>query len=1344
MASGIASDRPQAASAPTQGRFEDFIQKRLEHTRRQVRLVDVLSGLMLLASSSLLFFLAVAVLDHWVFNRGLSFLARLGLFAVWIATAGAFVWRFLVPPLANRINPVFAAQTIEHGRPTLKNSLINFLLLRSHPQDVAPVVFRAMEHQAATDLLKVPVDHALDRDRVVHLAYVLAAVVGVFALYLALSPKNPLLSAARVLWPWSSVPAPTRVHIEEISPGDKNVFNDDREPISAVVSGLRDGEEVALLVSTAESQVVDDRIVMARADDANHYRCELPSGSDGFQRDTFYRITAGDATTRQYKLEFHTAPMIGVDSLDYHFPPYTGQADRSIKNQGDIKALEGTEVTIHATANMAIKEARIDLNCAGLQTLSMTTTGTKATGQFTLALNPDAAGKPEYNSYQILFTDFDGHAVRRPARYRIEVDRDLPPTIAIVEPSREDVAMAENGQLRIRVHALDPDFALRRVTLEAEREGEKLGLPVLLDRTKPDEAFAKPFDGEYLFRPANLKLKAGDVVTYWATADDNKEPHANHSESTPRRTIRIVAGGQGGQRDPQNQPGQGDKQPDETKAGQNGERSKTGKGGSDPSGKAEESNGEENTPGQKSGHSGQRVKTQQPKPGDGKNQDQSDKSDGQGQQQSSSDRSNGANNGDPNSGEAGNQPREKISPDVRRTEAIQEMIKDKAEQDARQQNQSGGDQKPDQNRDAGPQADNQQTGGQQPNGGNSGQQPSGYKGGQQPQSNPGQQKNQGGNADDQKSPGGNPKSGQNTGQSNSGQGSRQKPGGQGNQDGSPQQGNSTSQSNGGSKPQGTQNSAHQSPGDKSLQSSGAGQGNEPKSPAGSNQDKNSGGSPKPDAKRDGGEKGLASQSAAGDRSKTEKRQPGSEQGKNDATGGDKSPKTRQQPGAQGGGDEKQIAQGGSKDGEKKPSTGSSGPGSPNTTSEKKPGEQPKGESGTGQGGSRDAKSKPEEKPAGSGQAGDQRPKPGQGDKEGSNGGGNKPDHNKPGENKGGTADSEPGQKSPGKSGGPTPQESAGAPKSQVDREKGQPKPGDAQEGLNPKSDNPQSPSISPHDSNSNSDTRGHLKGGGGTGGGQPEKKTGKGAAGSETSANSGGSASKEHGEGVTGDKAGNSVRSTDRTDSPHKEQGKGSGEKKPDSAENPAANDNSQPPQGDPARNPADSQEKSSGGSSPGAQSSQSAGKQGSGLPAGGSAATASNPTSASPPPPGEPDPASLEFSKNQVDLALEHLKDQLAKQKPELLDRLGWTKEEGQKFLENMRKLKDSAQQSGSEGEAGKKAYKEVLKNLDLHPHGTRIGGGQTKTDDLRRVRDSGQMEPPSEYYDRYRAYSHATAGEK
>ncbi len=48
-----------------------------------------------------------------------------------------------------------------------------------------------------------------------------------------------------------------------------------------------------------------------------------------------------------------------VDLIDYHFVLHRPGRSR-IKNQGDIKALEGTTVTIHATANTDIKDAHID------------------------------------------------------------------------------------------------------------------------------------------------------------------------------------------------------------------------------------------------------------------------------------------------------------------------------------------------------------------------------------------------------------------------------------------------------------------------------------------------------------------------------------------------------------------------------------------------------------------------------------------------------------------------------------------------------------------------------------------------------------------------------------------------------------------------------------------------------------------------------------------------------------------------------------------------------------------------------------------------------------------------
>ena len=194
----------------------------------------------------------------------------------------------------------------------------------------------------------------------------------------------------------------------------------------------------------------------------------------------------------------------------------------------------------------------------------MSCNGKLATGEFTLAVEPGQTWKPVYDRYQILLTDSEGHPCRRPTRYHIDVVRDLPPEIRIDEPKQEAVDVAVGGQLKIHVHASD-DFGLRRVALKAEHNGIPLGLPVLLDRMPPEKAFGangQPYDENYDFVPAKFSLKKGDEVTYWAEADDNKEPKHNHSE-TARHTIRIVDDGDAGQGQAKQEGGKGDenKQP---------------------------------------------------------------------------------------------------------------------------------------------------------------------------------------------------------------------------------------------------------------------------------------------------------------------------------------------------------------------------------------------------------------------------------------------------------------------------------------------------------------------------------------------------------------------------------------------------------------------------------------------------------------------------------------------------------------------------------------------------------------------------------------------------------------
>ncbi len=541
MASGILSPPPQPEgpeAPPTE--HEAFIDTRLRRTRRQVKSVDVAGGLMVLAAGALAYLLAVAVVDHWVVAGGLGFWGRLAGLLLLLGGGGAYFVLRVLPPLIHRINPVFAAQTIEQSRPTLKNSLINFLLLRGHRRELAPVVYRALEDRAAADLTTVRIDTTVDRLRIVRLGYLLTALVVLLALYLFFSPKNPLISFGRILWPWSNVAAPTRVTINDVRPGDTVAFHGDTLDISADLRGLREGEPVTLFYSTADGQSVDQAIPLSFIAQADRYQCTLPPGNLGLQQDVSYYLVAGDCTTRPFHVEVQVAPAILVEKIEYHYPDYTGMAPRSVSKRGDIRALEGTRVTIHASANRDIQRAEIDLDCSGQHRLKMDAADKTATGTVTLAMDADDPTKPQHDSYQLLFTDAKDRGNTRPIRYRIDVIRDLPPEVKFTSPEQEESQVTEDGRLELGVWAQDPDFGLRRVLLRAEHDGRSLPIPPLLSKISPESAFPGQFQKTYSFQPAALGLKAGDRVAYWAEAEDNKEPTANHAE-TGRRVITVIA-----------------------------------------------------------------------------------------------------------------------------------------------------------------------------------------------------------------------------------------------------------------------------------------------------------------------------------------------------------------------------------------------------------------------------------------------------------------------------------------------------------------------------------------------------------------------------------------------------------------------------------------------------------------------------------------------------------------------------------------------------------------------------------------------------------------------------------
>ena len=1321
MASGTLTPE-QALPAPPRpaDAVEQYIEGRLRHTQRQLQRVDLGASLVTLLFGGLVLLLAAALADHWLIFGGLGFFGRMFFWLAIIIAGGWYAWRRVVPPLARRISPIYAAHTIEQSRPTLKNSLINFLLFRRERQVVPQMVFHALEDRAARDIAAVPAEAGVDAGAVIRRGYLLAAALAVFSLYLVLSPKSPLTSAARVLLPWAKIAPPTRVTITEIKPeGDIERFHGDMVEISATVKGIRDGEPILLYYSTADKQTINQAIPLTAAGESNRYRATLPPGSLGLQQDCTYRLVAGDCKSDTFRIEVLVAPVINVEKLHYQYPEYTGIPSRTVEREGDIRAIANTKVTLHASANYAIQRAEIDLNCTGKPGPKMLAEGKDAAGQITLRTTKGDDAKPEFESYQLRFVDVYQRANPRPIRHRIEILPDLSPEVQLLLPKEEELIVPLDGQVEIRVSAQDRDFALRQVAVRAECDGKDLNLKPILSRPRPEKPHAGAFEGTLSFEPRKLKLRPGDQVTYWAEAEDNQEPGANRATTAKRRFIIAKAAEQ----TPDQKPNPDQQANPKTEQGQ-GRPGEGAQDNMDANNKpAEQRPGEA---GEQNGNVENKANPAEGKPnenGDGQNSQQP----AEPAQPNDAANATGTNDagakgpGQANDAAAQQEPRERFNPDTQDSDIVEKLLADAQEQQKKQQgksspqpnsqdakqNQGDQDKKPDEQ--ANDSSGNKGSEGQSPNAGAKSDKQTGEGGKTEPK--PEQPNGQ------QPQSGGEKKPNEANGQKNEADG---------------QKNEANKPKNDGNKPQ---------PG-------GAEKNNTGNTPQNGNEPNNSGNAQKNGEKSDAGPKPNNGQQPEGGNpagpkpgegnapNRPDPEKPGSQASKQ--PGGN--PQGTPQPGAQG--DQ------GNKEGQTQPNPGGN-------TDPKSNGGQPKpdqagGKTDTPQPGDNaqaNAGTKPEKSDAPS------EPNPGapQGGNPGAkpqDAGAEKPQQgtanpkNDPTASKPDATDRNEGQmtqpnQSPGSGDGSKTPSSSPEPQSDNKTRPQTPEPSGAAE----KKGGAESPSGSKEESKNSKGVDGDQSGGGGKGGGQQSKNPGQGAPGTGTDSESGGAKSPMHGPGETGTNAGNEVATEKKTgNSTERRDGDGatSGERQASDkiGRNPL-------PDKDTTGGKAGGQANDAANGQPGSQPTEQAGNsRGSGLPTSGG--QESRTRQATPPNAGEPgaDEGNLDFARKQTNLALEHLKDQMNKEKSDVLKELGWTPDDARRFLEKWEQMQRAAREPGSKQKAAKQQLDNALKSLGLRPRGTEIRGANTARDKLNGLRENIRFAPPAEWAEQVKEYHSTVAG--
>jgi hypothetical protein len=118
-------------------------------------------------------------------------------------------------------------------------------------------------------------------------------------------------------------------------------------------------------------------------------------------------------------------------------------------------------------------------------------------------------------------------------------------------------------------------------------------------------------------------------------------------------------------------------------------------------------------------------------------------------------------------------------------------------------------------------------------------------------------------------------------------------------------------------------------------------------------------------------------------------------------------------------------------------------------------------------------------------------------------------------------------------------------------------------------------------------------------------------------------------------------------------------------------------------------------------------------------------------------DEANLAYARQQTDLVLERLDDQLAKQKvdPSLLNKLGWTEDELRQFVARWKGLKERAASEGENGDESTRDLDAALRALGLRRKSLQFRAAAVE-DELRDLRDAYRGRAPLEWTDRVREY--------
>ena len=428
--------------------IDPLILKKLDAFSQRRRRLIILRGICAAIATLLLAMMIVALIDA-IFI--LPDAARWGLSLTAYAVVIFVEWRASLRLLMHAPEKRRLARLVEHAEPRLREDLLSAV-------ELGETAGERWDSEQFRSLLQSDVAHrmeGMDMERLLPVNLVRRYIgMGIAAALLCLAAF--VLSGLqfgtlmlRALVPGANLARVSQVKVRIVEPAspDKVVAQGETEPLVIEISGR--------LVNAARLETITAggrEVLKMTPMPGDRFSATIQVGRD----DVTYRVFAGDAVTRKFRLHAAPRPHVARFEKTFRFPGYVKRAPQTVTDEnGDLAALEGSEVDLRIDTSQKIREGELRVE-QGKK--SFTVPLTPAGASFTAHLSLAASG-----TYRVHLVGAEtGFENKFSPEYELRAEPDLVPQVDLETP-RQDLILPANEIVTLRGVASD-DQGLAKVS----------------------------------------------------------------------------------------------------------------------------------------------------------------------------------------------------------------------------------------------------------------------------------------------------------------------------------------------------------------------------------------------------------------------------------------------------------------------------------------------------------------------------------------------------------------------------------------------------------------------------------------------------------------------------------------------------------------------------------------------------------------------------------------------------------------------------------------------------------------------------------------------------------------